>query len=127
MPRPKKFRTDNALECPHCFKMCKSESGLTRHCNSLHSHYSEGSDIFLENTIDISFQSLDPSEPPDSVGVPPDIMDALPFLNSLSDNPPSPLSEFLLEIPEELSDDFQYDSEDDADSDHHKTVMEAPM
>jgi len=93
--------------------MCKSESGLTRHCNSLHSHYPEGSNIFLENT---SFQSPDPSGSPDLVGMSPDVMDAP---SSLSDNedPPFQLTEFLSEIPGELSDDFQYDSEDDADSD----------
>ena len=106
MPRPKKFRNDNALECPHCFKMCKSESGLTRHCNSLHSHYSED-----------SFQFPDPSGSPNLVGMPPDIMDAPSSLSGNEEDPPSQLSEFLLEIPRELSDDFQYDSEDDANSD----------
>ena len=105
MPRPKKFRNDNALECLHCFKMCKLESGLTQHCNSLHLHYCEG-----------SFQSPDLSGSLDLVGIPSDIMDA-PSLLSGNEDPPSQLSEFLLEIPGELSDDFQYDSEDDADSD----------
>ena len=112
MPQPKKFRNDNALECPHCFKMCKSESGLTWHCNSLHSHYSEG-----------SFQSPDPSGSPDLVGIPPDIMDA-PSLLSGNEDPPSQLSEFLLEIPGELLNDFQYDSEDDADSDSSGEAIE---
>src|SRR3954469_497317 len=106
MPRSKKFRNDNALECPHCFKICKSESSLTRYCNSLHSHYPEGSNIFLENTL---FQSPDLSGSPDLVGMSPDVMDAL---LSLSDNedPLFQLIEFLSEIPGELSDDFQYDS-----------------
>src|SRR4051794_1521549 len=44
--------------------------------------------------------------------MPPDVIDAP---SSLSDNedPPFQLTEFLSEIPGELSDDFQYDSEDD--------------
>ena len=113
MLRPKKFRNDNALECPHCFKMCKLESGLTRHCNSLHSHYSEG-----------SFQSPDPSGSPDLVGIPLDIMDAPSLLSGNEEDLSSQLSEFLSEIPRELSDDFQYDSEDDADSDSSSEAIE---
>src|SRR3954447_22189776 len=100
--------------------MCKLESGLTRHCNSLysHTHYS------LENTTDISFQSLYPSGSPDPLGIPPDIMNA--SSNSLSDNedPPPQSPESLPEIPGELSDDSQYDSEDDTDSDGSDVMTE---
>ena len=92
--------------------MCKSESGLTRHCNSLHSHYSEG-----------SFQSPDPSGSLDLVGIPLDIINA-PSLLSGNKDPSSQLSEFLSEIPRELSDNFQYDSEDDADSDSSSEATE---
>ena len=74
--------------------MYKLESGLTQHCNSLHSHYSEG-----------SFQSPDPSRSPDLVGMPLDIIDA-PSLLSSNEDPPSQLLEFLLKILKELLDDF---------------------
>jgi hypothetical protein len=67
MPRPKKYQTKNALECPDCFKMCKSESGLTQHYNRIHSHVkyipkSSSSESFP----DIQVLPLD--------GIPPDII-----------------------------------------------------
>src|SRR3954462_1326657 len=103
MPRSKKTRTPNALECPICFKICKSESSLTRHCNSLHQH-TPGYSLFSENTQDVSIIPPDPIVA--ILGIPPDILSH----EKISDN--NEIPEFSWDLSGESSDDFQYNSED---------------
>ena len=71
MPRSKKIQ--NALECPTCLKTCKSESGLTRDCNTQHPYDNNGSNFPLKGFEGTSSLSPDPIVIP---GIPPDIMDA---------------------------------------------------
>jgi len=65
MPRPSKSQTNNALECSNCFKLCKSEAGLTQHYNRVHlytGYAPNGLNPLLDNPSDTT---LPDSIPPD--------------------------------------------------------------
>src|SRR4051794_35610918 len=65
MPRPSKSQTNNALECSNCFKLCKSEAGLTQHYNRVHlytGYAPNGLNLLLDNPSDTT---LPDSIPPD--------------------------------------------------------------
>ena len=120
MPRPKKFQ--NALECPTCLKICKSESGLTRYCNTQHPYDNNGSNFPLKGYKCTSNLSPDPIVVP---GIPPDIMDvpvssiSLTVDQSLHEEISGyeDLSQSSWELSGEPSDDSQYDSDITTDGD----------
>ena len=121
MPRPKKFRND--LECPTCFKICKSESGLTRHCNSQHPYGPTGSAPISESSDVISII------PADISGVPPDIVHSQTLTSDQCFQKETSEDEGLYsqsywEISGEPFDDLQYDPKDDATDDGSVTSDE---